>query len=82
MGTGAEWGALLGTAITSISGLLAVIISKCKCTYRHVDNECQPACGFSDKPLTPDQHEIEIFNETINDIPILIISKTSQEKYI
>ena len=77
MGTGAEWGALLGTAITSISGLLAVIISKCNCTYRHVDNECQPACGFSDKPLTPDQHEIEIFNETINDIPILIISKKS-----
>ena len=73
---GAE-SALLGSLITSISGLLAVCISKCKCIYRHTENGCEPACGFSDRPLAPDDHEIEIFNEHISDIPVLIISKKS-----
>ena len=78
MGTGAEYAALLGSAITSVSGLLAVCLSKLKCTYRHTDEKgCEPACGFSDKPLSPEQHEIEVFNEHVNDVPILIISKKS-----
>ena len=73
---GAE-SALLGSLITSISGLLAVCTSKCKCIYRHTENGCEPSCGFSDRPIAPDHHEIEIFNETVNDIPVLIISKKS-----
>ena len=79
MGTGTEYAALMGSLITSISGLLAVCISKCKCMYRHTDDKgCEPSCGFSDKALSPDKHEIEIFNELVgNDIPVLIISKKS-----
>ncbi len=74
---GAE-SALLGSLITSVTGLLAVCISKLKCVYRQgPDGECQPACGFSDKPLSSDKHEIEVFNETIEDVPIIIISKKS-----
>ena len=73
---GAE-SALLGSLITSVSGLLAVCISKCKCIYKHTENGCEPSCGFSDRPLGPDDHEIEIFNEQISDIPVLIISKKS-----
>ena len=39
------------------------------------DGTCIPSCGFSDKPLTPEQHEIEIWKETVEDIDLLIISK-------
>ena len=73
---GAE-SALLGSLITSVSGLLAVCISKCECIYRHGENGCEQSCGFSDRPLAPEDHEIEIFNEHVNDIPVLIISKKS-----
>ena len=32
--------------------------------------------AFSDKALTPDDHEIEVFHEQVgNDIPVLIITK-------
>ena len=32
--------------------------------------------NFSDKALTPEDHEIEVFHEQVgNDIPVLIITK-------
>ena len=33
---------------------------------------CLPSCGFSD---TPEEHEIEVIREHVDDVEILIISK-------
>ena len=66
----------LGSLITAGSGLIGVVLAKCRCVYRRTeDGTCVPSCGFSDKPLTPEQHEIEIWKETVEDIDLLIISK-------
>ena len=73
---GAE-SALLASLITSGAGLLGVILAKCKMIYkRDADGNCSPICAFSDKALTPDDHEIEISHENVgNDIPVLLITK-------
>ena len=71
--------ALLGSIVTSIGGLLGIVISKLRCVYRHDDSGCcaaGTACGFSDKPLN-DHHEIEIFEHSIDGHPVLIITKKS-----
>ena len=66
--------ALLGSIVTTIGGLLGVVLSKCRCVYKRDDEGCNPACGFSDKPLN-DHHEIDIFEHTIDDTAVLIITK-------
>ena len=73
---GAE-SALLASLITSGAGIIGVILAKCKCLYkRDTDGNCSPIFAFSDKALTPDDHEIEVFHEHVgNDIPVLIITK-------
>ncbi len=73
---GAE-SALLASALTSAAGLCGVILAKCKMIYkRDSDGNCSPICAFSDKALTPEDHEIEIFHEQIgSDIPVIIIAK-------
>ena len=72
---GLESGALLGSIVTTIGGLLGVVLSKCRCKYmRNSDNECDPKCSFSDQKLD-DHHEIDLFEQRIDDIPSLIISK-------
>ena len=73
---GAE-SAILASLVTAGSGLLGVILAKCKCLYkRDADGNCAPTFAFSDKALTPDEHEIEIFHESVgSDIPVLIITK-------
>ena len=63
---------LLGSIVTTIGGLLEVVLSKCRCVYKHDDEGCNPACGFSDKPLN-DHHEIDILEHTIDDTAVLII---------
>ena len=67
----------LGSLITAASGLVGVVLAKCRCVYRRTeDGVCLPSCGFSDKPLTPEEHEIELWHERLGDeIPLLIISK-------
>ena len=68
----------LGSLITAGSGLVGVVLAKCKCVYRRSeDGVCQPSCVFSDKPLTPEEHEIEVIREHVEDVEILIISKKS-----
>ena len=55
---GAE-SAILASLVTAGSGLLGVILAKCKCLYkRDVDGNCSPIFAFSDKALQPDEHEI------------------------
>ena len=68
-------GALLGSIVTTIGGLGGVSLAKCRCDYkRDDDGGCNPAYGFSDKPLS-DHHEIEIFEHRVDDCPVLIITK-------
>ena len=71
--------ALLGSIVTTIGGLLGIVISKLRCVYRHDDSGCcaaGTACGFSDKLLNG-HHEIEIFEHAIDATPVLIITKKS-----
>ena len=72
-GGGAEMA--IGSLITAASGLIGVILAKCRCVYRRQDNECQPACGFSDKPLEPDHSELSIHHDKVEDLEIIVISK-------
>ena len=73
---GAE-SAILASLVTAGSGLLGVILAKCKMIYkRDPEGNCSPICAFSDKALMPDEHEIEIFHERVgDDVPVLIITK-------
>lgn len=68
-------GRMLGPLITSGSALFGVILAKCRCVYRR-DSEwnCSPACGLIDKPLD-DHQEKDIFERTVDDIPMLIVTK-------
>ncbi len=66
-----------GSIIASVSGLIGVVLAKCRCVYkRDSQGDCSPSCGFSDKPLTTDDHQIDIYHETIDDVPVLIVTKT------
>ena len=65
--------ALLGSIVTTIGGLLGVVLSKCRCVYKRDEDGCNPACGFSDKPLN-DHHEIDIFEHTIGNTSVLILA--------
>ncbi len=73
---GAE-SAILASLVTAGSGLLGVVLAKCKCMYRRdAEGNCAPIFAFSDKALAPDEHEIEIYHERVgDDIPVLIITK-------
>ena len=67
--------ALLGSIVTTIGGLFGVVLSKCRCACKRDEDGCDNACGFSDKPLTPEDHEIEVIKEHVDDVELLIISK-------
>ena len=68
--------ALLGSIVATVGGLAGVVLAKCRCVYRrNEEGVCLPSCGFSDKPLVPEDHEIEVFHEHVDDIPVLIITK-------
>ncbi len=73
---GAE-SAILASLVTAGSGLLGVVLARCKCMYkRDAGGNGAPIVAFSDKAITPDEHEIEIFRERVgDDIPVLIITK-------
>ena len=73
---GAE-SAILASLVTAGSGLLGVILAKCKMIYkRDPEGNCSPICAFSDKALMPDEHEIENVHERVgDDVPVLIITK-------
>ena len=73
---GAE-SAILASLVTAGSGLLGVILAKCKMIYkRDQEGNCSPICAFSDKAIQPDEHEIEFVHECVgDDIPVLIITK-------
>ena len=70
----------LGSIITAFSGLIGIILSKCKCSYRREDGECLPGCAFQDKPIFDEKHELEISHHTLDDIPVLLITKKNNIK--
>ena len=64
----------LGSLITAASGLCATLLTKCKCSYRRSEEDgCQPACGFQDKPLRDERHELEIYQHVLDNVPLLLI---------
>lgn len=71
---GAE-SALLGSAVSTIGGLLAVCIAKTKCSYRRTSEGCVPQCAFMDAVLEKDHEEIEVHKITVNDVELLYVSK-------
>ena len=72
-GGGAEMA--IGSLITAASGLIGVILAKCRCVYRRQDNECQPSCGFSDKPREPDHSSLNVNHQRKEDMEIIVIPK-------
>ena len=66
----------LGSLITALSGLIGIVLSKCKCSYRREDGECLPGCAFQDKLIFDEKkHELEISQHMIDDISLLIVTK-------
>ena len=39
--------ALLGSIVTTIGGLLGVVLSKCRCVYKRDDDDCNPLAANS-----------------------------------
>ena len=71
----------IGSLITACTGLVGVVLAKCRCVYRRTDDGiCLPSCGISDKPLTPETHEIDIWKEQVEDVGVLIISQKHHRK--
>ena len=69
----------LGSLITAGSGLIGVVLAKCRCVYRRSEEGvCLPACGFSDKPLEPDHNSLDIHHDRIEDVEIIIVSKKTE----
>ncbi len=64
-------GALLGSAVSTIGGLLAVCIAKTKCE----EDGCEPSCAFMDAVLEKDHEEIEVHTVRINDVELLYVNK-------
>ena len=70
----------IGSLITAASGLIGVVLAKCRCVYRRQDGECQPACGFSDKPLEPDHNSLDVHHDKVEYLEIIVISKKNRLK--
>ena len=67
--------AILGSLVTTAGGLLMQIISKLKCSYRHTDDGCLPACAFMDGKLERDHDELEVHTVTANDLDMIYVSR-------
>ena len=71
---GAE-SALLGSLITSVTGLVGMIISKVKCVYRRTDDTCQPQCACMDGKLEKDNDELEVHTVSANGVDLIYVAK-------
>ena len=71
----AESAALLGSLITSVTGLLGMIIAKVKCVYRSTDDGCQPACACMDGKLEKDNDELEVHTVSANGVDLIYVAK-------
>ena len=71
----AESAALLGSLITSVTGLLGMIIAKVKCVYRRTDEGCQPACACMDGKLEKDNDELEVHTVAASGVDLIYVAK-------
>ena len=71
---GAE-SALLGSLITSVSGLMGLLIAKIKCVYRRSDDGCQPACACMDGKIEKDNDELEVHTVQANGLDLIYVAK-------
>ena len=71
---GAE-SALLGSLITSVTGVVGMIISKVKCVYRRTDDGCQPACACMDGKLEKDNDELEVHTVSLNGVDLIYAAR-------
>ena len=78
--SGTESAALLGSLITSVTGLLGLIIAKVKCVYRRTDEGCQPACTCMDGKLEKDNDEPEVHTVSANGVDLIYVAK--KESYV
>ena len=74
---GAE-SALLGSLITSLTGLCGMIIAKVKCVYRRTEDGCQPACACSGQPLEHQEEDIEVRRFELEGKEVALIIKTTK----
>ena len=71
---------LAGSVITALSGLAGVFLAKCRCVYRRSEEGvCMPACGFSDKPLERDRHELDICIEHLEPGDVLLAARNEAD---
>ena len=68
-------GFALGSLITSVTGLLGLIIAKVKCVYRRTDEGCQPACACMDGKLEKDNDELEVHTVSANGVDLIYVAK-------
>ena len=68
-------GFALGSFITSVTGLLGLIIAKVKCVYRRTDEGCQPACACMDGKLEKDNDELEVHTVSANGVDLIYVAK-------
>ena len=73
--SGTESAALLGSLITSVTGLLGLIIAKVKCVYRRTDEGCQPACACMDGKLEKDNDELEVHTVSADGGDLIYVAK-------
>ncbi len=71
---GAE-SALLGSLITSVTGLVGMCIAKIKCVYRHTDDGCHPACACMDAKLEKENAELEVHSAQANGLDLIYVAK-------
>ena len=67
--------ALLGSLITSVTGLLGLIIAKVKCVYRRTNEGCQPAGACMDGKLEKDNDELEAHTVSANGVDLIYVAK-------
>ena len=72
---GGEAAALLGSLITSVSGLLGLLIAKIKCVYRHTDEGCPPACACMDGKIEKDNELLETHTVQANGLDLIYVAR-------
>ena len=66
---------MLGSLITSASGLMGLLIAKIKCVYRHTDEGCQPACACMDGKIEKDNELLETHTVQANGRDLIYVAR-------
>ena len=66
---------MLGSAITSVTGLIGMCIAKLKCVYRHTEEGCQPACACMDGKLERETELLETHTVQANGLDLIYVAR-------